>query len=340
VLSALAFLGWDAMPVTRLGDDAAGDAVVADLAHHGVDTRGVRREAEYGSARIAQTVRMLPSGRPAHRFWFACPACGHEFPRFRPPAARDAEEALTAVPAPQVFFFDRTSAAILELAEAYRDAGALVYFEPSKVGTVSEFRRAVTASHIVKYSAERMRRALEAMGGLRAIPGVRRPAVEIETDGARGLRYRLALTGKRATVWRRQQPWVVDGVRDAAGAGDWCSAGVIARLMNGAGSIDERLSEEAVHDALRWGQALGALNCLFVGPRYASYVLPRADLLAAAERIEAGARTIEMPPAVAWSAARDVCQPGETYPGSGTRAVSRKRAPEAQTCPTCLRPVD
>jgi fructokinase len=63
----------------------------------------------------------------------------------------------------------------------------------------------------------------------------------------------------------------VDDARDTAGAGDWCTAGLIHRLgQAGAAGLLEVEADE-LRDALRFGQAMAAWNCRFEGARGGMY---------------------------------------------------------------------
>jgi sugar/nucleoside kinase (ribokinase family) len=154
VIAALAYLGWDTTPVGRLGNDAAGNAIRREFSRLGVSARRLTRESTLDSTRIVQFITERRNGI-RHRFGFSCPACGTPFSRFRPPTLEQAESVLAKPEAPDVFFFDRVSAAILAMASEFRKRGSLVYFEPSGVGKPEEFTKALSVSHVVKYSADR-----------------------------------------------------------------------------------------------------------------------------------------------------------------------------------------
>lgn len=279
VLAALGFLGWSALPVARLGEDVAGDMVMADLKTHGVQTDLMEREAGRDTAKIVQRI-FTKAGKIRHRFAFECPACAARLSRYRPARLDRYDVVLQMAPAPRLFFFDRISPLILRLAEAYRAAGAFVVFEPGKVGDPEAFARAVQASHVVKYSAERLGRALAAMGGIRKLAGGTGPGLEVETHGAAGLRYRFGLPEQETSRWRKQAAYSVPNLRDTAGAGDWCTAGLVYSLLDKDGQqIDQVLQPERVHNSLRRAQAMSAISCMFEGPRALSYALSRKALL-------------------------------------------------------------
>lgn len=60
-------------------------------------------------------------------------------------------------------------------------------------------------------------------------------------------------------------------IRDTAGAGDWCTAGIIDGLFrSGAASLDS-LTDRQVNKAIRFGQAASAWACGFEGARGGMY---------------------------------------------------------------------
>src|SRR5262249_50328218 len=119
-----------------------------------------------------------------------------------------------------VFFFDRVSRGALELARASAERGAMVVFEPNGIKSGKLFQEALATSHIIKYSKERV-------GPLRAVDRSEGRKLEIETLGDEGLRYRLADGKGKSSQWKELGPYPVAEFKDAAGAGDWCTAGII-----------------------------------------------------------------------------------------------------------------
>jgi sugar/nucleoside kinase (ribokinase family) len=283
VIAALAYLGWDTTPVARLGDDAAGNAIRHEFSRLGVSSRQLTKEDALDSARIVQFIVERRNGIQ-HRFGFSCPACGTPFARFRPPTLEQAETVLARKETPDVFFFDRVSAAILAMASEFRGRGALVYFEPSGIGRPAEFAKALEVAHVVKYSADRMRGAATA---LRALRGKR---LEIETQGAQGLRFRWLGDGA-AQSWHTQRAFKVRALRDAAGAGDWCTAGFLYQLDWKKGREFCELEADELSQALMFGQALAALNCQHVGARGATADVDSASMLNSVSAVQASGMT-------------------------------------------------
>jgi fructokinase len=309
VLAILAYLGWKAYPVARLGDDAAADTITSDLAKFGVATRFIQRDPNRNTPIIIQRIRQTATGVPRSRFVWKCPECGSWFPGFQPVLARDVEGIVAALPAPTVFFFDRVSRSSIDLAAAAEKRGALVMFEPSGVGDEKLFREALALAHVLKYSRDRL-------PGLVAMAG---PLLQIETRGAEGLRYRL-----RRGAWRAMPGLSVSKVKDTVGAGDWCTAGLLQGVgVNGAAGLRGAPTQDVAR-ALRTGQALAALTCVFEGARGGMYAMDRRQFRAAIETVASGGSPVAVDPPRADLAMKELWR--AVCPSC---AKSRRRSPAA-----------
>ena len=258
VLAILAYMGWRSVPVSRLDDDVAGELVEADLKTWGVDVRYLRLAPHAPTPIIVERIRHR-RGQVVHSFLFTCPCCGAMLPRYRPIRLNEAAVILEKEKRPSVFFFDRVSPASVRMAHAYSEAGTLVMFEPSGIGDPDLFEEAVGAAHIVKYSEQRL-------GGIPTVRASKR-RIEIQTRGADGLRYRIS-ENKKAGAWIVLPALPATEVVDTAGAGDWCTAGLLSQV---GGDDIETATSERVEKALRFGQALSAWNCRFEGARGGMY---------------------------------------------------------------------
>jgi fructokinase len=247
VAANLRFLGWEAALAGRVGDDETAVRLSNDLRSAGVDLTSLR---SMQGARTAMVVHEITSTR--HRFRFSCPECGRRLPRFRPIAERDAKDVLASHTRVDVFFFDRATRGAVALASAYRAMGALIFFEPSRVGYQQHFRAAVCAADIVKFSAERQS-ALDASLTLH-----RSGQLRIVTMGPLGLRLSLG-----TSRWTRLPAFPIE-VTDSGGAGDWATAGFLSALPTVSYS---ELSLDDFRAAAEYGQALAALSCRYPGAR-------------------------------------------------------------------------
>jgi fructokinase len=178
-----------------------------------------------------------------------------------------------------VFFFDRLTESSVRLAEEARANGALTVFEPSAAGESRLFDRALRASQIVKYSAERMSPLMTR--------SLQTGFIEIQTLGAEGLRFRMRSLDP---TWVTLPAIRAGRVVDTAGAGDWCTSGFLHLMSRYApnGALSD-LGYNHVYCALRTGQVVAALNCAHAGARGLMRSLHsqrlRALLVAVSERL-------------------------------------------------------
>ena len=265
VVAILAWFGWDALPVGRIGCDWAGEYVKHDLGSVGVDTALLLEERRVQTPIIFQRFVEERNGRRRHRFSLVCPECGQWLPRYRAITLRQAAEIMEERDPPNTLYFDRVSPGSLRLAQWARDCGALIVFEPSSIGDERQFQRAIGLCHVLKYSDE-------SLGHVADLGDVELPVLVVETRGAEGLRFRWRRR------WRELEGFHSRKFRDAAGSGDWCSAGLIHMLgIGGKKGIAENSRVDVV-EALRFGQALAAVNCCFEGARGAMAALTREDM--------------------------------------------------------------
>jgi sugar/nucleoside kinase (ribokinase family) len=173
-----------------------------------------------------------------------------------------------------VFYFDRVAPSSVHLARHFQAQGAIVIFEPSSIRDPKLFEAALAIADVVKYSNERLGDAeeLAVAGGAR---------LQVETLGKEGLRYRY---GKKARWWH-VPPFSVASVRDTVGSGDWCTAGFIHLLGKSGRERFLATGREEMEAALRFGQALAAVNCFFEGARGAMYSLEKPQHMELVQRV-------------------------------------------------------
>jgi sugar/nucleoside kinase (ribokinase family) len=253
VMMALAWLGWTSTPVARLGCDSSGDFLANDMRSAGVSLDLLERSETVPTPVVIQRFVEDANGRRQHRFSLVCPECGAWLPRYRSVVLAHAHKVIKGK-APNAFYFDRTSPAIVAMAEWAKKNGAVVLFEPSSIGEDPLFERAVDACDILKFSNERFSKD----AGLSQALG---PLLVVRTMGADGLQARWK--GR----WSSFESFVAPKVVDTAGAGDWCSVALLHVLAQ-KGSHGFRVARKTdIERALRLGQALAALSCGFEGAR-------------------------------------------------------------------------
>jgi fructokinase len=278
VLTILAFLGWDSVPVIRLKNDREAQKLIKDLEKWSVDTTFVRRERNGITPVVVQRICTAINGDAYHRFEWKWPHSGISLPRYRPLPRHLAVEVSTRLPKPRVFFFDRVARSALFLAEQAKKQGALIFFEPSGKGDPDLFPKCIAVADIVKYSAERLE-------SLPRIPMIARPRLEIQTLGKHGLRYAIRDNPNYSTCWRKLPAVPTTEFKDAVGAGDWCSAGIIDVLGRTGRRGFTTASEKKILHAVRHGQSLASVNCRYAGARGGMYSLAKNSFEALASKL-------------------------------------------------------
>ena len=282
VLSILSFLRWTATPIGFIGDDPAGRRVLADLATAGVQAAHLIQHAEWSTPVFIQTLERTQDGPAKHSFTNAtsCPHCGH-------PVAENVPHSMigttpirrfTEPERIDVFFMDRLSDDILSLAESARQKGALIFYEPSAKADAHCWQDAFDLVDIVKYSADRF--AVEDLQPF--ITRKTRNLWEVQTEGAKGLRYRRhGSHPTSSTRWITSAAIPAARVIDTCGAGDWCSAGLIHGLL----TFTRKRESGSFGRAVQFGQLLAAWACAFVGARGAMYCNDRQSTWAAIKSV-------------------------------------------------------
>src|SRR5712691_733459 len=208
VLTILSLLGWSAFPAGRLAQDGPADLIRDDLRKWKVHLDFLRSIPEGSTPVIVERILRTEGKLPSHVYDWRCPSCSSWLPRFKPIGREVVASIIQKVQQPEVFYFDRATPAAVDLATAYRKKGALVVFEPNGIGKEKWFQLAVSSSHVLKYSNEKVGRLGEAVSNVF-------PPLHVETLGGAGLRYKVGRGN-----WRSLPAASPPRVKDAAGAGD------------------------------------------------------------------------------------------------------------------------
>ncbi len=265
VLTIMSFLDWQAYPIARLNGDAASHRVKEDLKKWKVHLEYAEQIPTCSTPVVTQVIRRTTAGGATHKFSWHCPQCGAWLPSFKAITVDSAKSVIERMSVPEVFFFDRVSRGTLLLAEKCVSEGAVVVFEPSGKGEPKLFKEALLLAHIVKYSSERLSSIVAATGKVR--PGL----LEIQTLGAKGLRFRSRLPKANTRGWRRVNAYKTDQLFDSAGCGDWATAGILAKIADGGLEGFRRSTLADIEAAISYGQALAAWNSGFEGARGGMY---------------------------------------------------------------------
>ena len=210
VAAMTSWLGSRAAIAARVGDGIAGRVVRDDLAAAGVDTSTLVRE-DGPTCSIVHSVRS--SG---HSFATTCPGCARRLPKHRRLSSEHLDALADHTSRYATVFADRVDERHASWLADRASEGKAIVFEPWRRPADPVLRTMLAVSQLVKVNG-----TAPLVDALDAFP--RRPdSVDIVTLGAEGVRWRVG--GSR---WRSVPGTPVDAV-DAAGAGDWLTAALLA----------------------------------------------------------------------------------------------------------------
>lgn len=266
VLTILSYLGWQTYPVARFAKNKATKKVELDFKTWKVNTSLITRTETGSTPIIIHRILKDKNGVPKHKFEFRDPQSGRWFPQYKPVLVKDVDKIQKHLPEQvHCFYFDRISRGNIDLALINKKAGALIFFEPSSLGdNIKQFEECLSIADIVKFSSDRI-------PNYRMMYPKAKSKLEIETFGSEGLQFRF-----NSGNWTSLKPYKLLEIKDSAGSGDWCSAGILHSLLSHDKPF-QNLTLSAIRAALNYGQILGALNCLFNGARGAMYRLTRKE---------------------------------------------------------------
>lgn len=269
ILTGLSFLGWSSYPIARLSNHKSTDILISDLARWGVKSNLLTKSEDGSTPLIIQRIYRDRKGNVKHKFEFKCPTCNSWLPSYKPVLRKTVETIVESWPETDVFFFDRINRGSIELARYYKNRGALVVLEPSSIKEEKLFGEALSVVDVIKFSSDRI-------GNYSFIFPTSIAPLEVETLGKNGLRYRSASDPEK---WHLLPAFDVANLVDAAGAGDWCTIGLLYFIKEQ--SLDVRsISKKEIEEALIFGQALASINCQFEGARGLMYNLSKENVLA------------------------------------------------------------
>lgn len=252
VLMILSYMGWNSFPVARLDGTKHTKLLLADMHKHGVDTRYITTE-DGSTPVIIQRNIIDKDGNPTHRFEFKDNK-GRLYLDFRSLTKKQAESVIESVDFnPRVFFFDRVSPAIIDMAEEFKSRRAVVFFEPSCKTTTKGFEKCVELADIIKFSDQRI-------CDVSCFESKERKLI-IQTMGREGLRFR------RDSEWIKVLPIDNHNIIDTAGAGDWTSAAFIDLMFSGDTISLSGAGLCELSEILYQAQAFGSLSCSYEGAR-------------------------------------------------------------------------
>lgn len=257
VMTMLPYLGVKTFPLAILDESEQGYKIKSDLERYGADVRFVSNRQGGGTSLLRCTHKKDAEGNKVVTFRATSP--GSMFPKHKQLNSRNGEVQVFLDSmgfTPSIFFFDDPAAAHIQIAEALRAKGTLVYFEPEGLDAdkIGPFLKRVDVSDVVKCSAEKIQDMswTDQYGD----------KLFIMTRGADGVNFRLG-KGK----WIHLDPVPNDNVVDWEGAGDWTTSTFLAEIAKRGCLSIASLTEDIVMECLQKAQETASRSVSFLGSK-------------------------------------------------------------------------
>ena len=253
IMMILSYLGWNSYPIARLDGTKYTERLLGDLKKNKVKTDFISTN-DGSTPVIIQRNIINKEGIPTHKFEIK-DNNGRFFLNFRSITKKQANDIIDKISfVPNVFFFDRTSPAIIQLAKYFKDSGSIIYFEPSGKITEKDFSTCVEISDIIKFADQRIPQIDFANTYIEKL--------FIQTQGTKGLIFKF-----KGNNWRKIPAWKNQSVVDTSGAGDWTTSVLINQIFaNEINSLSD-LTIDFIEPLLVEAQKYASYSCSFEGAR-------------------------------------------------------------------------
>lgn len=218
----------------------------------------------YSQSRIPapRVVEMLDIEGQSHYFQTVCPSCGRKINRVVLPNRMQVQKMLDKPPICNLFFYDRISDGIRELAETNQKGWN--YYEPNACRTYQVFLRNAQSANIVKFSEERL--PIIHLDNLITDLNATQISLVIVTKGKNGIQFSYRENDGNLSEWQEisieSEPL---GITDESGAGDWLSASFIFWFLKEYPYVTRSLDNNVITKILKRAQKIATMQCGFVG---------------------------------------------------------------------------
>ncbi len=253
VMMILSYLGWDSYPIARLDGTKYTERLLEDIKSNRVKTDFISTN-DGSTPVIIQRNIVNKEGTPTHKFEIKNNN-GRFFLNFRSITKKQADDIISKISfVPDIFFFDRISPAIIQLAKYFKTIGSIIYFEPSGKTNEKDFFTCIEISDIIKFADQRISQ-IEFVNNYNN-------KLFIQTQGGDGLIYKF-----KDYDWRKIPSWKNESIIDSSGAGDWTSSIFINRIFSNKINSLTDLSLDFIDTSLCEAQKYASNSCSFEGAR-------------------------------------------------------------------------
>ena len=253
VMCMLPYLGVETYPIGHFDESEQGLKITADLKRYGANIRFVKNSKEGGTTLMTCIHKLDANGQ--HTMSHRATAPNSRFPKRKQLRKDEVQGFVDALDfKPDAYFFDVSDAGPRELANALKEQGVLVYYEPEGNKEMNKFLKCVEVSDVIKFSGTNI---LDT-----SFVANYPDKLFIRTMGEEGMEFNL-----RGQGWQKIAPVPNNNVVDWEGAGDWTSSVFLAELCKLNKLNIAQLTSEEVRKVLETAAATASRSVSYMGSK-------------------------------------------------------------------------
>ncbi len=253
VMCMLPYLGVETYPIGHFDESEQGLKITADLKRYGANIRFVKNSKEGGTTLMTCIHKLDANGQ--HTMSHRATAPNSRFPKRKQLRKDEVQGFVDALDfKPDAYFFDVSDAGPRELANALKEQGVLVYYEPEGNKEMNKFLKCVEVSDVIKFSGTNI---LDT-----SFVANYPDKLFIRTMGEEGMEFNL-----RGQGWQKIAPVPNNNVVDWEGAGDWTSSVFLAELCKLNKLNIAQLTSEEVRKVLETAATTASRSVSYMGSK-------------------------------------------------------------------------
>ena len=253
VMCMLPYLGVETYPIGHFDESEQGLKITADLKRYGANIRFVKNSKEGGTTLMTCIHKLDANGQ--HTMSHRATAPNSRFPKRKQLRKDEVQGFVDALDfKPDAYFFDVSDAGPRELANALKEQGVLVYYEPEGNKEMNKFLKCVEVSDVIKFSGTNI---LDT-----SFVANYPDKLFIRTMGEEGMEFNL-----RGQGWQKIAPVPNNNVVDWESAGDWTSSVFLAELCKLNKLNIAQLTKQDVRKVLETAAATASRSVSYMGSK-------------------------------------------------------------------------
>lgn len=222
VLTVLAQLGWKSnVLIPEYISDPLRDLFTSNFKQLGVEIN------EYCKTNIAIPRIIEEYDAKGHVFYTKCPLCGKELVTKRQITHSESQKTFFSKDDADIFFFDRISSGVKNYIKLFRQQkkDVIIMYEPNSGRNISSIINFTAEVDILKFSSDKISFAMAEK--IKQQCSDKNLKLMIFTKGKEGMSFCFKQNDGTFSVWYEGPHKEFVNIKDASGAGDWLSAGLL-----------------------------------------------------------------------------------------------------------------